>query len=139
VLEVWLPLLAIAAVAAWWYHVLRLRERVIAHARQLCGQHGVQLLDDSVGLHRLRAKWRRGALHVTREYRFETSCGGNDRRAASITLDGDRIVDTSMPACAPPDPGATIDPLPFAPCNTAADAASSGNVVPFTRTRRTLH
>lgn len=137
-LEIWLPLLAVAAIAAWWYHVLRLRERVIAHARQLCEQHGVQLLDDSVGLHRLRAKWRAGALHVTREYRFETSCGGNDRRAASITLHGDRIVGASMPACAPPDPDATIDPAVFTLTSTPA-AANGGNVVPFTRTRRTLH
>ncbi|HKU79416.1 MAG TPA: DUF3301 domain-containing protein, partial [Rhodanobacteraceae bacterium] len=71
-LEVWLPLLAVAAIAAWWYHVLRLRERATAHARRLCERHGVQLLDDSVALHRLRMNWRRGTLHVTREYRFET-------------------------------------------------------------------
>jgi hypothetical protein len=67
VLEVWLPLLAFMALIGSWYHVLRLRERATAHARRLCEQHGVQLLDDSVALHPLRLNWRRGALHVMRE------------------------------------------------------------------------
>lgn len=143
-LEIWLPLLAIAAAIAGWYHVLRLRERVIAHARKLCAQYGVQLLDDSVALHRLRIKRQRGALQVIREYRFETSCGGNDRQSASITLHGDRIVGTGMPACTPPAAGessAGTAPTPFAPPAATAmvEAATGGNVVPFTRARRTLH
>jgi len=106
VLEVWLPLLAFMALIGSWYHVLRLRERATAHARRLCEQHGVQLLDDSVALHRLRLNWRRGALHVMREYRFETSRGGDDRQPASVRLLGDRIVGESMPAPHHPDAGA---------------------------------
>lgn len=141
-LEIWLPLLAIAAAIAGWYHVLRLREHVTAHARKLCEQYGVQLLDDSVALHRLRIKHQRGALRVTREYRFETSCGGNDRQSASITLHGDRIVGTSMPARAASAADASAHAAPFTPrtAATMADAATTGgNVVPFTRARRTLH
>ena len=65
-LEVWLPLLSIAAVAMWWYHVLRLRERAVAHARDLCERHGMQLLDDSVALHRLHVDWRHRPPRVTR-------------------------------------------------------------------------
>jgi hypothetical protein len=139
VLEVWLPLLSLAAIAAWWYHALRLRERAVAHARHLCERHGLQLLDDSVALHRLRMNWRRGRLHVIREYRFDTSLGGNDRRAASITLFGERIVGASVPQSeAPPSPPPAVrvvyDVSPF-----RAGGETDGNVVPITRARRTLH
>ena len=65
-LEVWLPLLALMVLIGSWHHVLRLRERATVHARRLCERHGVQLLDDSVALHRLRADWRRGTLQVMR-------------------------------------------------------------------------
>jgi hypothetical protein len=142
VLEVWLPLLSIAAIAVWWYHALRLRERAIAHARDLCERHGLQLLDDSVALHRVRMGWRHGALRVTREYRFDTSLGGNDRRAASITLLGERIVASSVPERegfthdVPPPTVHVINDLPAA---QPASADSGNNVVPITRVRRTLH
>lgn len=140
-LEVWLPLLTLLAIGATWYHVLRLRERVHAHARRLCEQHELQLLDDSVALHRLRARWRNRGLQVTREYRFFTSRGGDDRQAASITLLGDRIVGASMPA----QPAATAPAT--APAATASYLHPTlprrdpvvGNVVPFDRSRRTLH
>lgn len=137
-LEIWLPLLAIAAAIAGWYHVLRLRERVTAHARQLCEQHGVRLLDDSVALHRMRIKRQRGALQVIREYRFETTCGGNDRQSASITLHGDRIVATRMPTRVAPAADTSVQAAPFASPDTAT-TVTGGNVVPFTRARRTLH
>lgn len=139
-LEVWLPLLAILALTTWWYHVLRLRERATARARRVCEQLGLQLLDDSVALHRLRLNWRRGPLHVTREYRFDTSLGGNDRRTASITLLGNRIVSASLPEGVPVDPATTTSvrvsygiPLP----TPGRDGGS--NVIPISRARRTLH
>jgi hypothetical protein len=139
VLEIWLPLLGLLALIATWHHVLRLRERVHAHARQLCEQHGLQLLDDSVALHRLHAQWRNGGLRVTREYRFHTSRGGDDRQTASIILLGDRVVGSRMPS---------QEPIAATPADTAApylrptlprQETASGNVVPFERGRRTLH
>lgn len=136
VLEVWLPLLCIAAAATWWYQALRLRERAVAHARHLCERHGLQLLDDSVALHRLRLNWWHGGLHVTREYRFDTSLGGNDRRAAGITLRGGDIVGASMPERA-------AAAMPATPEGGFAHGLSEthpgDNIVPFTRARRTLH
>jgi hypothetical protein len=142
VLEIWLPLLSIAAIAAWWYHALRLRERAIAHARDLCERHGLQLLDDSVALHRLRTSWRHGRLRVTREYRFDTSLGGNDRRAASFTLLGERIVASSVPEregfthdVPPAEVRVVMNGLP--PTQPVPDTGN--NVVPITRVRRTLH
>lgn len=138
-LEVWLPLLALMVLIGSWHHVLRLRERATVHARRLCERHGVQLLDDSVALHRLRADWRRGTLHVMREYRFETSRGGDDRQPASIRLLGDRIVGESMPSPHHPDAGAHAfrDVPDVAAAWRAPDG--DGNIVPITRARRTLH
>lgn len=139
-LEVWLPLLSIAVIAVWWYHALRLRERAIAHARQLCERHGLQLLDDSVALHRLRVGWRHGGLRATREYRFDTSLGGNDRRAASITLLDDRIVSASLPEREAPfhEPVPAVHVVHEA-TPTQTDAGTGNNIVPITRARRTLH
>jgi len=139
VLEVWLPLLSIAAIVAWWYHALRLRERAIAHARQLCERHGLQLLDDSVALHRLRMSWRHGSLHVTREYRFDTSLGGNDRRAASITLLGDHIVSASVPERETPVAPVPVPSYGALPTRIAPGIDAGDNIVPITRARRTLH
>ena len=138
-LEVWLPLLALMVLIGSWHHVLRLRERATVHARRLRERHGVQLLDDSVALHRLRADWRRGTLHVMREYRFETSRGGDDRQPASIRLLGDRIVGESMPSPHHPDAGAHAfrDVPDVAAAWRAPDG--DGNIVPITHARRTLH
>lgn len=139
VLEVWLPLLAFMVLIGSWYHVLRLRERATAHARHLCESQGVQLLDDSVALHRLRLNWRRGTLHVLREYRFETSRGGDDRQPASIRLLGDRIVGENMPAPHHPDAGApAFRNVPGLPVARRAPGGDT-NIVPITRARRTLH
>lgn len=138
-LGVWLPLFAIILIVGWWYRALRLRERVVAHARRLCERHGVQLLDDSVALHRLKASWRHGSLYVVREYRFETSVGGNDRRSASLTLINDRIATSSMPAPAPVTP--TISASFKVPYGSAPAPVAPGtsNVVPINRGRQTLH
>ncbi len=66
-LEVWLPLLGCVAIGLAWHHVMRLREYAVAQARALCAKHELQLLDDSVALHRLHITWRRGTLRVLRE------------------------------------------------------------------------
>lgn len=138
-LEVWLPLLSCMALAGTWYHVLRLRERATLHARRICEQHGLQLLDDSVALHRVRAHWRDGALHLTREYGFDTSLGGHDRQAASISLLGDRIVGACLPA-QESSPGApTVATSPFVSATLASSGEFPDNVVPLDRRRRTLH
>lgn len=141
VLEVWLPLLLCLGLGGAWYHVLRLRERAILHARRVCELHGLQLLDDSVALHRVRASWRRRTLRVTREYRFDTSLGGHDRQAASITLFGDNVVGASLPQHdgsghdGPMSSARVLHDL--APVQAGTDA--DNNVIPLARVRRTLH
>ncbi|HEX5354480.1 MAG TPA: DUF3301 domain-containing protein [Rhodanobacteraceae bacterium] len=147
-LEVWLPLLICALLGGSWYHVLRLRERAVAHARQLCERRNLQLLDDSVSLHRLHMRWRHGALHVTREYRFHTSSGGNDRQIASITLFGNRVTSASVPGgeqveSPAPVPGSTSGYITSdhgRPTRTEPASDDTDKVIPIVgTTRRTLH
>ncbi|HET7560967.1 MAG TPA: DUF3301 domain-containing protein [Rhodanobacteraceae bacterium] len=139
-LEVWLPLF-LCVVAAWaWHHVLRLRERATRHARELCERHGLQLLDDTVALHRLHARWQGGGLRVTREYRFDTSRGGDHRQSATLTVHGGRVVASSLPSIEPAAADVPVATTPFIPASLPRGEAPSGNVVPFTRReRRTLH
>jgi hypothetical protein len=85
-------------------------------------------------------RWRHGGLRVTREYRFDTSLGGNDRRAASITLRGDRIVGASVPEREVPaqEPAPMIRIVHDMP-PTHPGASAGDNIVPITRARKTLH
>ena len=139
-LEVWLPLLGVISLAGSWYHVLRLREQATALARRICEQRGLQLLDDSVALHRLQMNWRQGSLHVTREYRFDTSLGGNDRRTASISLHGDRIVSASVPELDGHGQDAVVSAVrAFQGISPPPDTDAGDNVVSITRPRKTLH
>lgn len=140
-LEIWLPLFAIAGIAAWWYHALRLRERAVAHARELCERHGLQLLDDSVALHRLHIDWRYRPPRITREYRFDTSLGGNDRRTASLMLQDDRVTSARLPEREPATPVPDAAPPATSAYGTWSPPTVPGgtNVVPITRARRTLH
>lgn len=136
----WLLLVICAGLIVSWYHALRLREHAITLARGTCERHALQLLDDSVALHRLRVRWRRGALHILREYHFDVSEGGNDRRTASLTLLAGRVVAASLPArvAAPPPAPASAYAPPVTPGASASDDPGN-NVVPITRGRRTLH
>lgn len=131
-----LPLIVCIAAGLLWYDALRARELAIAHARRLCTEHGAQMLDQGVALHRLRLRWR-GKPHLERGYRFEVSYAGNDRHRASLTLIGDRLVDYSLPTTDEIVLGANTATLPSSRAPLPAD--SSGNVVPITRARRTLH
>lgn len=141
--EALLPLSICVAAGLLWYAAMRARELAILHAGRLCARHGAQMLDQSVALHSVRPVWRGGPPRLARSYRFELSYDGDDRHRASLTLVGDRLVNFSLPArddpFAPPDsppPPARAEPRVPA---SAPEAPRTGNVVPITRGRRTLH
>jgi Protein of unknown function (DUF3301) len=138
--EVWLPLAVCLAVGLSWYHALRLRERAVAQAARVCERHGVQLLDQSVALHRLFLRRRRGALYLLREYRFDTSLGGQDRQAASLTLLGNRVLRVSLPARQPFGPVPSTAMMPgCVPRPETGTPDSHDTITPFTPGRRTVH
>ncbi|MGH8212527.1 MAG: DUF3301 domain-containing protein [Rhodanobacteraceae bacterium] len=138
-----LPLSVCVAIGLIWYAAMRVRERAIAHAQRLCTEYGAQMLDQSVVLHGLRPLWRNGRPRLLRSYRFDLSYDGNDRHRASLTLAGERLLNYSLPAREDPWAGAdaprTGSMSPPPPPRITAEIESSGNVVPITQARKTLH
>ena len=88
---------------AWWSAGRAAAERAAAFGRRACERAGVQWLDQSVPLVRLRL--RRGPsgwLGWERQFRFEYSTGGDDRHAGLVTLQGAALVGLVGPM--PPGP-----------------------------------
>lgn len=87
-----LLLLGFAGVAWYWYSGMQARERAIAAGRRICSEAGLQFLDESVALGRLRlARDDHGRLQFQRHYRFEFSDTGDNRRPALISMLGTRV------------------------------------------------
>jgi hypothetical protein len=85
-------LLSIAALAGlvwFWADSTRAREQVLKRAGNLCDEMGVQLLDQSVELARLKlARGAQGQLCVRRWYAFEYSIDGTDRWQGTAVVGG---------------------------------------------------
>lgn len=82
-----LLLLAVAALIWFWLDALRAREQAVDIGRRTCRQLGVQLLDETVALHRIGlARLPGGRLGLRRRYDFEFTIDGNDRRQGRILL-----------------------------------------------------
>jgi hypothetical protein len=86
-------LLAVLGVLAWyWYTGMQAREQAIAVGRRACGDSGLQFLDDSVALSKTRfARNSSGQLQFRRDYRFEFSDTGNNRRPGLVRMLGERV------------------------------------------------
>lgn len=91
-------MLAILAAFGWfWLSSLRVREHAVAAGRHACAEAGVQFLDDTVALTRIRfARNNEGQLQFARLYRFEFSSTGNDRRPGNIRATGERVESVEM-------------------------------------------
>lgn len=89
--EFWL-LPALLAVVWFWLDAMRARETAMAVVRRACSQHGVQLLDETVALVRLRLG-RDASGHVgwRRRFRFEFSDEGDNRRCGEVELLGRQV------------------------------------------------
>jgi Protein of unknown function (DUF3301) len=84
-----LLLLALLAAAWFWNDSLRARDRVITTCFRLCSEVGVQFLDETVSLSRLRIqRGTSGSLEFARRYAFEYSGSGNDRWKGYALLSG---------------------------------------------------
>lgn len=91
-------LLVILAGAAWfWWDSLQKREIALNAAHRACHDAGVQLLDGSVALRRVRL--RRDDMQrarVYREFSFDYSTAGDDRHPGRIYLLGAQVQATSL-------------------------------------------
>jgi len=99
-----LTVLCVFILAAWfWQDSLRARDVALEGARRACEAEGVQLLDWTVAVKKIRLgrdeDGRRGLL---RTYEFEFSDTGNNRIGGSITVIGRDMLALNLPVIAPP-------------------------------------
>lgn len=90
-------LLALLAIIGAWLTLSRAREQAVQEARQQCRQHGLQLLDESVGLRSLRLRRMHGQLALERCYAFEVSIDGDDREPGRLWMIDRNITGLSLP------------------------------------------
>lgn len=85
------------AVGWYWYAAMQAREQAVAAGRRACTAAGVQLLDESVALRRLRfARNDNGALQFQRDFGFEFSDTGDNRRPGVVRMVGTRVAWVSL-------------------------------------------
>jgi hypothetical protein len=91
-------ILAFGAGAALWTDSRRAAELARQLGLEACTRSGVQLLDQSVSLHRIALRRAAsGWLQLLREYHFEYSRDGTDRNRGGLALQGNRLVWVSVP------------------------------------------
>jgi hypothetical protein len=92
-----LVLLALGATVGVWLKLSTARERAVREARAQCLQHGLQLLDETVGLRRIRLRRVNGQRRVERCYDFEVSIDGHDRQPGRLWMIGSALSSLSLP------------------------------------------
>lgn len=95
-----LLLLVLVAVVALWFKLVTARERAVYEARRQCEQHGLQLLDETVGLRALRLRRFNGVRMIERCYGFEVSVEGHDREHGRLWMVGTTLTHLSLPKAA---------------------------------------
>ena len=89
-----LPALGIA----FWWTGARARELAVGHARLACRREGVQLLDQTVALARVRpARRAGGAMSLAREFSFEFTHRGEHRDVGRVLMNGPALVRVTFP------------------------------------------
>ncbi len=122
-----LLLLLLVAAVGLWLKLSAARERAVHEARAQCLKHGLQLLDETVGLRGLRIRRVHGQRHLERCYSFAVSIAGNDREAGRVWMIGSALSGLSLPtADMPAGPASASSTLPKA----------IDNVVPLHRVPR---
>ncbi|MEO5624425.1 MAG: DUF3301 domain-containing protein [Dokdonella sp.] len=104
----WISLLVISAIIWAWMDALNARERAIHAGRELCREAGVQWLDQTVSLKRLRIGVRDGLPTFLRRYGFEVSLNGSDRHRGHLDLSGHRLEAWSLPLPAQEESSAAL-------------------------------
>ncbi len=93
----WLVVGGLLVLGGLWWDGLQKRELAIQAARRVCQQAGVQLLDETVSLDRLRLRRDdRQQLRLYREYAFEYSDTGDNRLPGRVYLLGGEVLDVNL-------------------------------------------
>ena len=94
--EGWL-LVLFGGLGWFWWDSLKKREIAVRAARQVCTQAGVQFLDDSVALRRMRLRRDDNQrARIFREFAFDYSSVGDDRQAGRVYLLGDQVLSADL-------------------------------------------
>ena len=98
-----LTILLVVLAGAWfWLDSLRARDVALDGARRACEAEGVQLLDWTVAMKKIRlGRDDEGQRGLQRTYEFEFSDTGNNRVGGSITVIGRQMLALSLPVIAP--------------------------------------
>lgn len=90
-------LLMLIGGALLWTDSLRARERALEAGRRACERYGLQLLDETVVFASLRlARDDDGRLRLKRNYHFEFSDTGDNRRHGEIVMLGPELADLQL-------------------------------------------
>lgn len=81
-------LLALMALIWFWRDSLRVREIATRISRKACESYGVQFLDQTVALQRMRLRWVASGLKLRRTYQFDYSLEGEGRRTGYLVMLG---------------------------------------------------
>ncbi len=83
-------LLALMLLIWFWRDSLRVRETATRVCRQACQSYGLQFLDQTVALQRLRPRWSRNGPQLLRTYQFDYSLEGEGRRTGYLVMLGEQ-------------------------------------------------
>ncbi len=122
-----LLLLLLVSVVGLWLKLSVARERAVQEARRQCQQHGLQLLDETVGLRGVGLRRVHGQRRIERCYGFEVSIDGNDREPGRLWMIGSALSRLSLP---------TITRAADEPPARATLPAPHDNVIPLHSRRR---
>jgi len=92
-----LVIVVLLALLGFWWDSLGARQVAREAGRRVCDRAGVQFLDDTVAISRLRLQRNsHGRLVFYREYRFEYSQSGEERLRGSVNLLGKQVLGVEM-------------------------------------------
>lgn len=84
--------LSLCALGWFWYDSVQAREAGIRAVKHACGAEGLQLLDETIAIARLRPRRdETGRACWLRVYQFEYTDTGDNRRRGSVHLLGPRV------------------------------------------------
>ena len=125
-----LLLLLLGVIVGLWLKLSVARERAVQEARRQCLQHGLQLLDETVGLRGVRLRRVNGLRMIERCYGFEVSIDGHDREPGRLWMIGNALTSLSLP---------TIELLPHEEAVATTALPAPGSNVVSLRPPRTDH
>jgi hypothetical protein len=98
-----LSVLLLFLAAGWfWLDSLRARDVALDGARRACEAEGVQLLDWTVAVKKIRLGRDEEGRRFQRTYEFEFSDTGNNRIGGSITVIGRQMLALNLPVIMAP-------------------------------------